>query len=46
MAYIILPDHIINIGIGIMRVIDTKDWPEHTRNWVILAELRPRFDYK
>jgi len=46
MAYMALPDHIINMGTGIMRVTDTEDWPEHARNWVILAELRPCFDYK
>jgi hypothetical protein len=31
-AYIALLDHIINIGIGIIQVIDTKNWPEYTRN--------------
>ena len=46
MAYIVLPDYIINMGIGIIRATDTKDWPEHTRNWVILAESRPYFDFK
>ena len=46
MAYMVLPDYIINMGIGIMQVTDTKDWPERTRNWVILAESRPRFNYK
>jgi hypothetical protein len=46
MAYVVLPDHIIDTGTGIMRATDTKDWPERARNWVILAESRPRFDYK
>ena len=45
-AYIVLPDYIINISAGIMQVIDTKNWPEYTRNWVILVELRLYFDYK
>jgi hypothetical protein len=45
-AYAAFPDYIINIGAGIMRATDTKDWPERARNWVILAESRPRFDYK
>jgi hypothetical protein len=46
MAYVVLLDHIVNMGTGIMRATDTEDWPEHARNWVILAESRPRFDYK
>jgi hypothetical protein len=46
MAYTVLPDHIIDMGIGIMRVTDTEDWPERTRNWVVLAELRLHFDFK
>jgi hypothetical protein len=46
MAYAALPDHIINMGAGIMRATDAEDWPERARNWVILAESRPRFDYK
>jgi hypothetical protein len=46
MAYTALPDHIIDMGIGIIRATDTKDWPERTRNWVILAESRLRFDFK
>jgi hypothetical protein len=45
-AYTALPDYIINIGAGIMQATDTEDWPEYTRNWVILAELRLYFDYK
>jgi hypothetical protein len=45
-AYIVLPDHIINIGIGIIQVTDAENWPEHARNWVILVESRPCFDYK
>jgi hypothetical protein len=46
MAYTALPDHIIDIDIGIMRVTDAEDWPERTRNWVVLAESRPCFDFK
>jgi hypothetical protein len=45
-AYTVLPDYIIDIGIGIMRVTDTEDWPERTRNWVVLAESRLYFDFK
>jgi hypothetical protein len=45
-AYIVLPDHIINMGIDIIRVTDTKDWPECTRNWIILVESRLCFDFK
>jgi hypothetical protein len=32
MAYIILPDYIINMGAGIMRATDTKNWSEYARN--------------
>ena len=46
MAYMALLDYIINMGIGMIRATDAKDWPEHARNWVILAELRLRFDFK
>jgi hypothetical protein len=46
MAYTVLPDHIVDMGIGMMRATDTEDWPERTRNWVVLAESRPRFDFK
>ena len=46
MAYTALPDYIIDMGIGIMRATDAEDWPERTRNWVVLAELRLRFDFK
>ena len=45
-AYIALLDYIINIGAGIIRATDTENWPERARNWVVLAESRPRFDYK
>jgi hypothetical protein len=45
-AYMALLDHIIDMGIGIMRATDTEDWPERTRNWVVLAESRPHFDFK
>jgi len=46
MAYAALPDHIVDMGAGMMRATDAEDWPERARNWVILAESRPRFDYK
>jgi hypothetical protein len=42
----VFPDHIINMDIGIMRVTDTKDWPEYTRNWIVLVESRLYFDFK
>ena len=45
-AYTVFPDYIIDIGIGIIQVTDTKNWPEYTRNWVILVELRLYFNYK
>jgi hypothetical protein len=45
-AYIVLSDHIINIDISILQVIDNKDWPEYARNWVVLAKSRPYFNYK
>ena len=46
MAYAALPDHIVDMGAGMIRVTDTEDWPERARNWVILAESRLRFNYK
>jgi hypothetical protein len=46
MAYAALPDYIVDMGIGMMRATDAEDWPERTRNWVVLAESRPHFDFK
>ena len=45
-AYTAFPDYIIDIGAGMIRATDAEDWPECTRNWVILAESRLCFDYK
>jgi hypothetical protein len=37
---------IIDAGISIMRATDKDDWPERAKNWVALAESRPRVEYK
>jgi hypothetical protein len=29
-----------------MRSTDEEDWPERAGQWVMLAESRPRFEYK
>jgi hypothetical protein len=45
-AYTALPDTIIEAGINMIRATGEKDWPERARNWVVLAESRPRFEFK
>ena len=45
-AYIVFLDYIINMSTGIMQVTDTKNWPEYTRNQVILVKSRLCFNYK
>jgi len=46
MAYVALPDNIIEAGVSMIRATDEKDWPDRARNWVVLAESRPRLEYK
>jgi hypothetical protein len=46
MTYAALPDSIIEAGVSMMRATDDKDWPDRARNWVVLAESRPRFTFK
>jgi hypothetical protein len=46
MAYMGFPDTIIEIGVKMIRSTGEEDWPELARNWVVLAESRPRLDYK
>jgi hypothetical protein len=46
MAFTALPDTIIKAGVSMIRATGEKDWPERARNWVVLAESRPRLEFK
>jgi seryl-tRNA synthetase len=41
-----LADSIIESGIGLLKSTDQEDWASRATNWLVLAESRPRLEYK
>jgi hypothetical protein len=46
MTYTTLPDTIIDTGVSMVRAAGEKGWPDRAKDWVALAESRPRLEYK
>jgi len=46
MAFTTFPDTIIEAGVDMIRATGEKNWSERAKNWVALAESRPRLEYK